>query len=394
MANSTWCTAIRKMIADAKARNVSRINLSNDEFARFLKCLNKPKVKTSTSVSGGTIEQLNSLLLAYAILLMVTAILGAFGNSAVIAFYGKKLRNLSPWKFLVLHLACCDFLFAIMQVLLALPALTNEIGFLHWRFGVPLCKISRAARVLGSMIAVQNILIIAIERYKGILNPLGQHGAKKRIKMALFASWLFGLASCIPILLVAEIDADKNGACDDVFDNKRYAIAWYVYLLVIFGLIPLLALGYLYGRIIASLRNPSKANAIFNNLSDDQVRKRQASEARIIKMLIAVFVLFFLCVLPTRITELTASLIDVEKLPLAEFSALVYCGNLTYPLHVAVNPIIYGFMDKEFRKALVSRCTKKPTDKSTTQRHGNSGTEAINITLSRLHSETENKQAI
>ena len=388
MNNTTayWCKKYRAIIADAKAKNISNIAMTREELNRYLPCMKSPEVSTSTSVLGGTVKQLDDSLLAQAVVLMVAAIVGILGNSAVIAFYLKRLRTLHPWKVLILHLACCDFLFAGMQILLALPSLTNQIGYLYWGYGVPLCKIVRAAHALGSMIAVQNILIIAVERYKGIINLLShQTNAKKRIQMALLGSWVFGLASCVPIVIVADINAEKGGACDEIFSRKKYEFAWGIYLLVIFGVLPFTALAYLYGRIIMHLRQSSKkTNAIFLNLTQEQISQRHVSEMRTIKMLIMVVLLFFLCVLPTRITTVIMSLTNVEKLPLDKFSALVFCGNLTYPLHVAVNPIVYAFMDREFRNALVFKCNREETFELSTKKVDSNTRDPENTSLTRF----------
>ena len=389
MNNTTtnWCRQYQALIADAKAKNITNIAMTREEFDRYLPCMKSNDVSTSTSVLGGTMKQLDNFLLAQAIILMVTAIAGILGNSAVIAFYVKRLRTLQPWKTLVLHLACCDFLFAGMQILLALPSFTNDIGYLYWRYGLTLCKIVRAAHTLGSVIAVQNILVLAVERYKGILRPLGQQHiyAKKRVKMALIGSWLFGVASCVPVLFVADINDEKGGACDEVFSHKKYEFAWGVYLLVIFGALPFVTLAYLYGRIIIHLRQSSKKmSAILLNLTQEQIRQRHASEVRTIKMLVVVVLLFFLCVMPTRITTVVMSLMNVEKLPLDEFSAIVFCGNLTYPLHVAVNPIVYGFMDREFRNTLVVKCNVAGTLESGTRKTDSTGRDPENIRLARF----------
>ena len=372
---SYWCNKYQALIADAKARNTTTLEITYEEYLKYLPCMKDPVTSTSTEVLGGTIKQLHSLLIARTVLLMVTAIIGVMGNSAVIAFYVKRLRTLSPWKFLVFHLACCDFLFAGMQILLALPSLTNEVGNLYWRYGLALCKIVRVTETLGGIIAIQNILIIAVERYKGILAPLGQHiKAGKRVKVALFGAWMLALVSCVPILFVANINGDKNGACDEVFSKEKYKIAWSIYLLVIFGFVPFVLLGFMYGRIIMYLRTSSKKlGTIFQNLSDDQVRQRHNSDMQTIRMLVVVVVLFFLCIMPTRITSVIISLIDEGKLPLSEFSALLYCGYLTYPLHVAVNPVIYGFMDIEFRKALMSKCKDGATGETSSKRTGTTG---------------------
>ena len=361
---SYWCNKYQALIADAKARNTTTLAITYEEYLRYLPCMKDPVTSTSTEVLGGTIKQLHSLLIARTVLLMVTAIIGIMGNSAVIAFYVKRLRTLSPWKFLVFHLACCDFLFAGMQILLALPSLTNEVGNLYWRYGLALCKIVRVTETLGGIIAIQNILIIAVERYKGILTPFRHHvDASKRVKVALFGAWILALVSCVPILFFADVNGDKNGACDEVFSKEKYEIAWSTYLLVIFGFVPFVLLGFMYGRIIMYLRTSSKKMVtIFQNLSDDQVRQRRNSEMRTIRMLVVVVVLFFFCIMPTRIISVIISLIDEGKLPLSEFSALLYCGYLTYPLHVAVNPVVYGFMDIEFRKALIPKCRGGTTD--------------------------------
>lgn len=359
--------------------------LPQDQFEILEQCLkmeNKEYNITDSGDSANDNDLIPNLLLAYGIILLVTAILGILGNLAVTVFYGRKFKELSPWKFLILHLACCDLLFSVMQMLIAVPSFTSEIGKPAWQFGLTVCKISRAARVLGSLIATQNIMIIAVERYKGILNPLGQHiDAEKRVKIALIAAWIFGLASCIPIAFVAGINSKEHMRCADMWKNDRYEATYHFYLLVVFGILPLIALTYLYGCIIRKIQHPKEANAIMKNMTDAQIQQRRISDMRIIKMLITVVVLFFMCVLPSRLTEAVISVINESKLPPPEYAALLYVGYLTYPLHVAINPFIYSFMNKEFRRALIPRCSMTLVSQESTQKTGSTSGDKSHVQL-------------
>ena len=347
--NNSTSSYCQKLIAGFQSRNLSYDDLNEDEKALVLPCI---PYQVINQYEG--LKEYRQFLYIY----IVTAVLGAIGNTAVLVFYGKKFSTLSPWKFLVFHLACCDLLFAVMQVLLALPSLTDKVGYL-WPVGLPLCKIALSAPVLGSMIAVQNILIIAVERYKGILHPFTSHsGTKKRIKLALVVAWIFGLLSSIPALLAAEIVPKEEGECTNSWKQIEYEIAYKIHLLVVFGLFPLVALAFLYGRIMKSLLRPD-SHAIVEAMSEDQARQRRNTDKRVIKMLLAVVVVFFLCVMPNRIVEVAKVYSQRSWLSIREHLALLYCGSLTYPFHVAVNPVIYCFMDKEFRKAVIPKCKGK-----------------------------------
>eukprot|EP00112_Aurelia_sp_Birch-Aquarium-sp1_P018655 Seg4477.1 transcript_id=Seg4477.1/GoldUCD/mRNA.D3Y31 product="Neuropeptide S receptor" protein_id=Seg4477.1/GoldUCD/D3Y31 len=325
----------------------------------------------------------DKLILAYAIVLTVTAVIGAIGNLAVIVYYGSKFKSLSPWKFLNLHLACCDFIFAIMQVIQAAPTFAGEIGTPKWPLGLSICKITKAALVLGSLIAVQNILIIAVERYKGILNPLGQMiDAHKRVKIALAIAWFISMISCIPMLLVSDIE--KNGACDSRqtwAKHQNMQRAYQVYLLVFFGLMPLSLVSCLYGIVIKTLRKPKAGTGIFANLTEAEIHRRRATEMRIIKMLVAVVIAFFFCVMPIRIIEVILSFKESTKMSTKDFFTVVYVGFLPYPLHVAINPFIYSLTDKEFCKGIIKSCGQRLCGRDGMTSRRSTTTEALQISL-------------
>ena len=372
---TTYC---QDLFAKASAIANNNSYVPNDLFVKLEECYPK-SARSETIIKPEEIRLVDRLVLAHAIVLIATAVTGAIGNLAVIVYYGKKFKSLSPWKFLNLHLACCDFIFATMQIVQAAPSFTGKIGALKWPLGLTMCKITEASLVFGSLIAVQNILIIAVERYQGILNPLGQMiNAHERVKRALVIAWFISIISCVPVLLVSNIN--EKGVCDSAPTWAKYQgaqFAYQMYLLVIFGLMPLSLVCCLYGIVIKTLRKPKAGIGIFANLTEAEMHRRRATEMRIIKMLVAVVAAFFFCVMPHRIIEVILCFKESTKMSLKHFFIVAYTGYLTYPLHVAINPFIYSLTDKEFCNGIINRLCG--TDGMTSRK--STTTEALQISL-------------
>ena len=319
---------------------------------------------------------------AHASILVITSTIGVLGNGIVLATYLSNYREMTAFRFLICHLAASDLLFATTQILQAVPSFgedhtlqdlqqqqqstknqqTQRIQTYQWPFGITVCKFTRVSYLSGSIVAIGTILLIAAERYQGIMNPIKAGAARHRkikIGLAVGLVWLVAIVSSVPVWIVSNV---VHGECKLDWEpglGKNWKKGYNLFTLVVFCLFPVIVLMILYGRVIKWLHHSHEIEAA---MDQNAAQRRRQTNHEVIKILLAVVILFYVCVLPKRIMLVILSFIDHTKLSTVAFWSLVYCGIIPYPFHVALNPIIYSFIHPKFREAVINLfCRKIPT---------------------------------
>nr|QBS47872.1 neuropeptide-like GPCR [Tripedalia cystophora] len=286
---------------------------------------------------------------AHAWISIVTAIIGILGNALVLAAYGQKFKEISICRRLILHLAVSDFLFSILQIANSAPS----IHAADWPYGEGVCKLVRSSLLLGSLVAIGTMFIIAIERYLGIVHGMKFMNGKRRVTFALIAVWITAIATTIPVAMALVFDPTKSD-CEEQWFHMGLTTTgrefYDFFLLIAWFFVPLSIIFFCYGSIINLLRKPLHKRGFAGEKSADFAKRRRKEDLRVVFTLTVVVVVFALCCLPVRVMWILFNFIDINTLSENEYFALIYTGLIPYPLHVAVNPIIYCLVDREFRK--------------------------------------------
>ena len=333
---------------------------------------------------------------AHASIILITSVFGIIGNAVVLSTHLANYREITTFRLLICHLAASDLLFATTQILKAVPtfredyqqedviklqeqlqeqkqsaspenATAQRIKHYQWPFGKTGCKFTRTSYLAGSVVAVGTILLIALERYQGIMNPMkaGLDSYKRtKLGIGLGLIWIITTVSVVPVWVASDV-IDNECAHDWESHLGQSSMEGYrLFVLIAFCLVPATALSILYGRIIRWLRH---SHGIKTTLSIMAAQNRKERDMRVIKLLLAVVILFFICVLPIRIMEVVLTFVDHTKLSKATFFSVVYCGLIPYPFHVATNPIIYSFVDLKFRQTLLRLLCRRNVNNSSRQ---------------------------
>ena len=300
------------------------------------------------------------------------SVVGIIGNLLVLMVYLRNFRYITPFKFLIGHLALCDCLFSFAQVF-NVVASDWCTGRVHWMINLELCKITRGSVQLGSLVSVGTILAITIERFHGITQGMpsnARRNAWKKVLTVVCLIWIVAVSSTIPIYMSAEV-VEKE--CEERWKKhfgKESIKIYFIYLLLVFCLIPMVAMSFMNGMIICRMKKPSQCNNLYKNMLEDMAKLRKRRDMRATKILVTVIIIFFLCVLPIRILCVVSSFPNLMSLENSPTWSIFYTAKLSYPFHVAVNPIIYSIIDKAFRKELFRTflCCGRETFKNDTSR--------------------------
>ena len=136
------------------------------------------------------------------------SIIGISGNLLVFIVYLRNYRYITPFKFLVGHLAFCDCLFSFAQVINVVASGWCTGKSHKWMLNLQFCKLTRSSDQLSSLVSVGTILAITIERFQGITQGMPTN-ARRNVWRKVLA--VVSLKSCVlPILCkITYISSEK-----------------------------------------------------------------------------------------------------------------------------------------------------------------------------------------
>ncbi|XP_046623245.1 pyrokinin-1 receptor-like isoform X1 [Neodiprion virginianus] len=313
--------------------------------------------------------------------IFLTGIIGNVSTCIVIA------RNKS------MHTATNYYLFslAVSDLLLLVSGLPPEI-YLVWSkypyvFGEGFCVLRGLAAETSTNATVLTITAFTVERYVAICHPFLSHTMSKlsRAIRLILVIWLVALCFAVPQALQFGIVVHPDKASDIVMCTYKTVILEHSFELstFLFFLVPMTLITVLYALIGLKLRKsnmmkrvsgsgPNGRKGAVVTLRKDSRNCRHStgrSSHRVLKMLVAVVVAFFICWAPFHVQRLIAiygtNTVDhiSSNSPWMAFLYLLftYISGVLYYFSTTVNPILYNIMSNKFREAFMetlSRCCR------------------------------------
>lgn len=281
-------------------------------------------------------------------------VIGIVGNSMVVAVIYCYMKLKTVANIFVLNLAVSDLTFLIT---LPMWATFTATGY-HWPFGGFLCKASAGLAIFNLYTSIFFLTALSIDRYLAIVHPV----RSRRFRTVAYACitcvviWLFAFVLSVPTALTRDVHNildSNNTLCGILHPKMENAIRLNELLLAIslmkslLGfLIPFVIIITCYcliGRALLGARHIQKSS----RSRDDEV----------LRMLAAAVLAFFLCWVPHQVFHLMqvlTQLILVENCAILEIidTAMPFTICIAY-FNSCVNPIVYGFVGRNFRKNLL-----------------------------------------
>ncbi|XP_022782767.1 pyroglutamylated RFamide peptide receptor-like [Stylophora pistillata] len=276
------------------------------------------------------------------------------GNASVCLVVWRNRQMRTAMNFLLVNLACADMMVAIFIApqYIFLHTYKNPNGLT----GDYLCKIVTGGNLMwtAGVVSVVSLIGVAFERYFAVLYPHDESRriSKTKLKFIIPACWLFSISWNFPLFLLVKYDASLD-FCYEEWPPGWYMNAYSLGWLIIIGILPVTVMSGLYSRVVYQLWVRTSQPV------DLPQRAVVKSRKRVTKMVLSVTVLCAVCWLP----NLIAYVLDFYGLN--SHGDVVHTTTVVLvSLNSAVNPIIYCFQSKDFRrhiKALwLSPCSKRP----------------------------------
>ncbi|XP_065591074.1 neuropeptide Y receptor type 6-like [Cyrtonyx montezumae] len=302
-----------------------------------------------------------------AVFLLITAYIlvttvGLFGNLCLIVIIKRQKEAQNVTNILIANLSLSDVLICIMCI----PVTAAYTLMDYWIFGEAMCKISSFIQSISVTVSIFSLVLIAIERYQLIVNPRGWKPNTSHAYLGIIFIWVFSLMISIPFLIFHQLtdepfthlsfhsDFYKNKVvCIEAWPSVTERLIFTTSLLLFQYCFPLGFIFICYLKIFVCLRRRhSKIDRMRENES------RLSENKRINLMLISIVVTFAACWLPLNIFNVVFDWNHEALMSCNHNLAFTLC-HLVAMISTCINPVFYGFLNKNFQKdliGLVHRC--------------------------------------
>ncbi|KAM3912882.1 vertebrate ancient opsin-like [Leptodactylus fuscus] len=257
----------------------------------------------------------------------------------VVTFKFKQLRQ--PLNYIIVNLSVADFLVSIIGGTISIA--TNSRGYFY--LGPWACVLEGFAVTFFGIVALWSLSILAFERYVVICRPLGNLRLRgKHSAIGILFVWVFSFIWTIPPTMGwSSYTTSKIGTtCEPNWYSGNLEDHTYIitFLLTCFVL-PLMLIFVSYGKLMRKLRKVSD--------TQNRLGSSRKPEKEVTRMVVIMILAFLICWTPyAAFSILVTAHPTIELDP--RLSAIPAFFAKTASMY---NPIIYVFMNKQFRRCLL-----------------------------------------
>ncbi|XP_004389124.1 gastrin/cholecystokinin type B receptor isoform X1 [Trichechus manatus latirostris] len=350
-------------------------------------------------------------------LYVVIFLMSVGGNVLIIVVLGLSRRMRTVTNAFLLSLAVSDLLLAVACMPFTL--LPNLMG--TFIFGTVVCKAVSYLMGVSVSVSTLSLVAIALERYSAICRPLQARVWQTRSHAArvIVATWLLSglLMVPYPVYTAVQPAGPRVLQCVHRWPSARVRQTWSVLLLLLLFFVPGVVMAVAYGLISrelylglrfdgdsdsdsqsrvrsqGGLQDPAHRNGhcrIETGLAGEDgdgcyvqlprsrpalelsaltaphpgqghgsqpVQAKLLAKKRVVRMLLVIVVLFFLCWLPVYSAN-TWRAFDGPGAHRALSGAPISFIHLLSYASACVNPLVYCFMHRRFRQACLETCSR------------------------------------
>lgn len=292
------------------------------------------------------------LIIAYAVVMLV----GLLGNLCLIVIIKKQKQSQNVTTVLIANLSISDIVICVMCI----PFTVAYTWMDYWVFGEAMCKITSFAQSMSISVSTFSLVLIAVERHQLIVNPRGWKPNVSHAFWGIVFIWAFSLIISTPFLIFYQVSDDplKNLSshsesyvskmvCIEVWPSIEGQLGFTTTMLVFQYFLPLGFIFICYLKIFVCLqrryRKVDKAR---------ESRSRLSESRRINVILVSIVVTFGACWLPLHIFNIVFDW-NYETLMHCHHNVVFTLCHLIAMISTCVNPVFYGFLNKNFQKDAV-----------------------------------------
>ncbi|XP_053599069.1 QRFP-like peptide receptor [Microplitis demolitor] len=322
----------------------------------------------------------------------ITFCLGLTGNVVIIAStLCPKLRPLpsTPTNIFLGGLASADFIL----ITFCIPVKIAKLFSYSWTMGAFVCKSVHYVQSVAAICSVLTLTAMSIERYYAIVHPMrAQYTCTiSQARRIVIATWTASFFLAIPIIFtqIHKPVGERIPSFWCVRDSDSQLL-WRLhelYMLLLVLVVPLVVMAFCYTaicweiwRVMKRRYHMTSRHALSPTISTNngecilmtergRVENSRRSRSRrentrtegesrtikqVVKMLVAVVVLFAICWSPLLIDNVLTAYDILPRIKHGSIKHMNTAFQLMAYFNSCINPIVYGFMSKHFRESFLA----------------------------------------
>jgi mu-type opioid receptor len=277
------------------------------------------------------------------------AIVGIIGNFLVILVYKKNIKLRSPTNTLIAALALADLFTSILCIPHPTLSYVPENGA-----GLLFCRLVHSKNIMWITIvaSIFTLTMTSIERWVAVVYPTKYKDifTMQRTKLVIAISWMFSFFINTVSYYVTFVEDHK---CVLRYWSPAYKTFLGIMYFLVEYFVPMALMMAANLKTIQALKLQAKTLLARNESLNSPAFSLLRARRRVIEMLLIVILTFFVCWTPDQIFFL---LFNVDILPMKYlYGHLYYIFVVLAYSNSCMNPIIYAFKNKNFRKALMQQ---------------------------------------
>ncbi|XP_070181547.1 neuropeptide FF receptor 2-like [Littorina saxatilis] len=283
-------------------------------------------------------------------------LLSLCGNTLVILVICVNKRMRSTTNILLLNQAVSDVMVAVMCMWVHLGnSITPE-----WPFGPVVCKVNTFCQVVAVTSSVLTLTAISVERFTAIVFPLRARWTGCTCVVIITVTWLTALAVASPHLFVRHMYQQRWKDRHEVWCAEEWPqvykdedcntwepgkIVYYSIEGIVMYFVPVFIMIVAYSVISVTLITRKIPGILINST----ISAQEKAKRKVIRMLVAVLVCFVLCWTPQQFMLVYDLFRPYDQVPLY-VNTVKYVALYVAYLNSALNPILYGGFNDNFRR--------------------------------------------
>ena len=275
-------------------------------------------------------------------------------NSLIVMIVYKTPNLRKPINFFIANMASSDLLYAIFWIPWYLSHLHSNSFFIGGQLGQALCKLVPFFRNVSTVVSIQNLILIAVDRFGAMVFPLRSPLIRSKLcPFFILATWIVAIAVNSPYLFTFELVGHlEENWCriqwEKVFGESSSFASFLLAYYILFIYIPVLLLVILYSIIVIKLKtqvHPGEQSA-------NRQQQRHRRNRNVLQMSIAIVKVFVFCWLPNVTNYLIIEYQDSSTLFSFSFCLSFDVTNYMANAYCAIKPVICFMFSSNYRKAL------------------------------------------
>lgn len=282
-------------------------------------------------------------------------VLAAVANILVIIVVVRYHYMRSVTNYFLVNLSVAD----LLVTLICMPAAISQAVIKLWLYGEFMCRVTFYLQGVSVGASVFTIMVMSIDRYMAIRHPMAFRKVfnKSTTLFVIVILWIVALSIFAPLIWVRQVaplgipasNMNLAGFCYEKWSDSRlrliYGVLCFVFVYAIPGTVVVLAYS-LTGCRLCAISPPFDGPGNEGMASTRQGTRLVRERRRVARILLLLAVLFAFCWLPYNVVSLLFDLGINKNIELFSYTLLLGHANS------AINPILYCFMTRNFRRAV------------------------------------------